>query len=210
MSHRCGCTDAQLALYQNIRWSDKHFTWALGAAARSFGPLSPELVAQACAAWARVCGATFAEADEDSAEIVILVGRGRRAGFDDPRVLAWCEVGPQRDQAGRPRATQLMVNTAIDWDQINLGTVLKHELGHGLCFKHEPEDSDSIMAPAINRNINDPRPVDVQHAQQRYGEPAPKPLTPDPTTPGTKQRIRSSCKTADGRLWVGDLYEVTS
>lgn len=208
MTHRCGCTDAQLALFRDIRWADHKFTWALGSAARSFEPLTPELIQGACDAWSRVCGATFAEADEDAAEIVILVGRGRRAGFDDPRVLAWCEVGPQRDQRGNPRATQLMVSMAVDWGRINLQTTLTHELGHGMCFAHEPEGSDSIMAPAINPIINAPRPVDVRFAQQLYGEPAPKPLTPDPTAPPTtKQRLRAAVQTPDGRKWIGDLLE---
>lgn len=205
---RCGCTDAQLALAIGIRWSDRNFTWAMSQAAMSYDPLEGgAVIARACSLWSRVCGATFGQVDEDAAEIIVLVGRGRRAGFS-PGVLAWCEVGPQRDQRGSPRATQLMFNLDVDWRRINIVTTATHELGHGLCFMHEPEDSDSIMAPAINPNINEPRPIDVQFAQQLYGRPAPKPLTPDPTTPVTKPRIRGVLETPDGRKWRGDFLEV--
>lgn len=209
---RCGVTDAEHAREALNRWGMRHLTYAIEATPRG-RDLSPESAArsirQAFASWSAVCDLTFEEIDSRAAcNLLIGVGRGRRAGFDGPSgTLAWAELPP--DDGHR---SQLQMRFDLDENFVTessasgvlLENVACHEIGHLLGLSHT-RAAGSLMLPTYSPRVSKPQTDDIRRVVERYGERAtPAPDQP-PTIPAIPQSPAKIQVLMDGgQLWQFD------
>jgi hypothetical protein len=186
---RCGMTDEPQHKIGSPHWGVETVTWCLTTHPTGVGltPAAAEgAIAQAFVNWSAVCGLAFKQVqNQQEANIVMGVGRGRRANFDGPSgTLAWMELPNQEDYRGR-------VSGLYDADEpwtlsgqgILLVNVACHEIGHALGLMHS-QSGNQLMSPTYSSRVPAPLSEDVQRIQRLYGPPKQKPDEPPPPTPG--------------------------
>jgi matrix metalloproteinase-11 (stromelysin 3) len=143
------------------------------------------------AIWEQVCGVQFRwEQGNNSADILINVSNSRSEDFGTPgNVLAWAYL-PQ----GSNHTQQLLLklDLAESWSlnaasgSIDLGLVMRHEIGHLLGLDHTSVASQ-LMNPIYNPAIPGPQArYDINETVKRYGLPKIQGPTPGPTEPKPK------------------------
>jgi predicted Zn-dependent protease len=181
----CGTPAFDLAAGAPARWSKSQLLWSVqtdlpGVLHDAFRAA----IAEALAAWAAVCGMTFAEAPS-AAQADILIATGP---IDGPQgILAYSEL-PPASPVHQKYDTGEQWRTAAG-QGIDLPTVACHELGHALGLDHDAQGSGSLMAPYYDPNVSKPQPRDIARAVALYGPPRqtpPSPPAPPPVTPAEK------------------------
>lgn len=170
------------------KWNSKEISYHV---ARTPSGLN-EVEAKACyrrawESWEKVCGIRVTEVpNPERANVLMDVGRGRRADFDGPSgVLAWSQM---------PCGGQTQLLQRYDLDEtfgvtpargvILLENVACHEIGHALGISHiAPSLGQALMNPTYSARIAKPLALDIEEATKRYGKGASLP----PTDPAPKQ-----------------------
>jgi hypothetical protein len=198
---RCGRPDVEEHRIGIPHWAARKLTWALSAYPVGSGLTKAQVDTAfnaAFANWAAVCGLTF-ERIESGAAITMGVGRGNRAGFDGPSgVLAWMELPPQEDFAGK-------LNGLFDQDEpwaiegrgILLINVACHEIGHALGLVHSRR-SDQLMSPTYSSRVPAPLTEDVTRIQAIYG---PSTLPPPDPKPGSMSPAKTQVLMSDNSVY---------
>jgi hypothetical protein len=174
----------------NGRWQTDEVTWNI----ISFHPDIPEAdqlaqAARAFDAWSAVAALKFTRTDSPDANIKInfvdnpsgapgacaaadgFLGRTFFPGTRNGGTVELCDDAP--------------FSLDPDDGQIDLFTVLLHELGHAIGIEHSTEDG-SIMGPAYLGPVAGPALTDARAAQRIYGSPDGS-VTPDRVTlPGAR------------------------
>jgi hypothetical protein len=187
---RCAMPDTPQHKIGKPHWGLETVTWHLSAYPTGVGLTNAAVdaaIAQAFANWSAVCGLSFRQVEtENEANIVMGVGRGRRADFDGPSgTLAWMQLAPTEDFRGQVRGLFDGDEAwAISGRGILLVNVACHEIGHALGLMHS-QRGDQLMSPTYSSGVTKPLNEDTQRVQQLYG-PAkvPTPTQPRPTGPG--------------------------
>lgn len=207
---RCGVSDVHAARDAINRWGLTHLTYAIEATPNG-RDLTPDAAAHAITraftSWSVICGLTFERvSDSDRANLLVGVGRGRRAGFDGPSgTLAWAELPPSDGHRG-----QLQMRFDLDENfvvtesatGIRLENVACHEIGHLVGLSHT-NVGGSLMLPTYSPRISTPQADDIERARTRYGQPkqVPVPLPPTAPSPGP---VKAQVLMGDGSLWQFD------
>lgn len=206
---RCGVTDAQEAREAINRWGIQHLTYSIEATPNGrdlTSEIAAHRIAQAFQSWSGVCGLTFELiSDRQACNLLIGVGRGRRAGFDGPSgTLAWAELPPSDGHRGQ-------LEMRFDLDEnfvaaptasgILLENVACHEVGHLIGLNHT-NVSGSLMLPTYSSRVAKPQSDDVQRAQARYGKPA---STPVPTPIPGERKVEIEMRLDGLEVYAGTL-----
>lgn len=217
ITYVCGHTAAEMASAGTSRWGLKEVSYFVAGYPVGLGMTKRDVDAavEACFGdWQSKCGLSFKRAGgATSANIVMGVGRGQRAGFDGKYgTLAFCYL-PQGDNF----QGQLEMFWDLDepWtvdpgnsNGINFATVTKHELGHGIGISHLNANQypQQLMNPVYNPRISTPQQFDIAQAQDRYGKPIALPIpptTPPTTPPGSSVAV--IVQLPDGSIFKGRI-----
>ncbi len=178
---------AQAVEASGKRWPMNRITWSMDyASARTLAtPLSEDAirgaVRQAFSWWAESLDLEFVEVTS-GANIPM-----RFAGIDGPAgTLAYAYLAD-----GTQKAKELVLDIAERWTvggpasgQINMPTVLAHEIGHALGLGHDDKGSPALMAPVYQARVPREQPRDVDRMVATLGYQR-RPLTPaDGAKPG--------------------------
>ncbi len=185
---RCGFSDAAREMIAEAKWRKKALTYFIAAYVNGLSQADQEaIIRQAWDQWQAVADIKLTKAtSQQTADIVIMTGRGAGQGFDGPSgtlAYAYLPTGDDRqlimrfdlDETwviGNPQGGILLLNVAC------------HEFGHLLGLEHSTK-SQALMAPFYAVGISKPQTVDdIPRIQALYGAAtAPPPTSPPPTTP---------------------------
>lgn len=221
--YKCGHTEAELASAGLSKWGLKEVSYFITGYPVGLGMTRKDVdgAVESCFAdWQSKCGLSFRRAGgADSANIVMGVGRGQRAGFDGPQgILAYCYLPTGDNFQGQ---LEMLWDLDEAWtvdpsnlQGINFATVTKHELGHGIGLSHVSASQypQQLMNPIYNPRISTPQSHDIADAQSRYGKPVvvvPPVQPPTPPTGGSGT-ISAKVQLQDGSIWGGRLTRLPS
>lgn len=191
---RCGCPDIHRERHGSRagnlpRWTKTDLTYHIRDYVRGVSNADQDrMFREAFESWQAVCGITCKKAEVGTTpDIVMIVERGRTAGFDGPSgILAYTYLpdGTDRQMLLHMDGDELWSTTARG-NGIYMRAVLSHELGHDFGLDHSRE-AGALMAPTYNPAVSSPQAIDdIPRATARYGGPK----TQDtPSTPSENRR----------------------
>jgi hypothetical protein len=197
---RCAMPDTPQHKIGKPHWGLETVAWHLTTYPTGVGLTNASVdaaIAQAFANWSAVCGLSFRQVEtEGEANIVMGVGRGRRADFDGPSgTLAWMQLAPSEDFRGQVRG---LYDGDEPWTLSGRGILLVnvacHEIGHALGLMHS-QRGDQLMSPTYSSQVSKPLSEDAQRVQQLYGPakqqpgPTPVPTPGGPSPAATKVQV---------------------
>ncbi len=163
------------------KWDKRHLLWCIVDWIPTIErPVQALVFQQSFAAWSAVCGLTFNQTtDADSADFLILT----REIDGEGGTLATHQL-PHKDRPLRgfydleDKWGTIQPPTSV---RIDLGTVAKHEIGHGVGLPHTNVPR-SLMNSRYDSTINVPQAWEIAEAVKRYGPSIGTP-TPEPDIP---------------------------
>lgn len=159
-----------------------------------------QLLAEAFAAWARVCGIRPREVTDLARASIAIRDKPMGGPYG---VLATCGL-----PCGVPDSMPMPLDvdsSEASWPEDQFRACVVHEIGHGLGLDHAPGGSPNVMAPVLNLAYPVPQPTyDIPQIVARYGTapvtppPTPGPPTPRPPTPPDSEAARVVLVDRDG------------
>lgn len=212
---RCGCSDAQPMAGQIDRWGLSVVSYFIAGYPVGLGLSTSQVeavVAASFASWAAVCGLKFSKApDAQRCNILMDVGRGRRANFDGPGgTLAWCEIPQGSDFRGQINLQWDMeepFTTDPNSNGILLLNTTAHEIGHA-CGLYHNSQPQQLMNPVYNRRISTPQSYEIGEMVARYGKPTAVKPTPNPVPGAGADPVAVKVQCKDGSVWGGQLTRI--
>ena len=204
---RCGHQDHFLEAREfQPKWGVGHLLYHVKHYPTGLDLTKPDvdsLVKAACDDITGNCHITFeATAHETEANIVMLAGRGQRAGFDG--------AGGTLAYAYPPKSANYIGTLTLVWDLdeawssgksrngILFKNVTEHELIHNLGLDHDPTPKQ-LMNAFYTREIATVQSNDRQRLINLYGEPAP--FNPPPPPPATPTDVVSVAVVVNGKSY---------
>jgi hypothetical protein len=208
---RCGMPDTPQHVIGKPHWGLETVTWHLTHYPTGVGltnAIVDQAIGQAFANWSAVCGLSFRQVKTvNEANIVMGVGRGRRADFDGPSgTLAWMQLPNRDDYRGQVQGLfDADENWVISGRGILLVNVACHEIGHALGLMHSRR-GDQLMSPTYSSQVSKPLAEDAQRAVELYGPPKQAPTPPITPAPGDhKVRVLIQLDDDPSQQYIGDL-----
>lgn len=212
---RCGMPDTVWHTIGMPHWGLKRIAWCLTAHPLGSGLTKQQVdttIGLAFSQWSEHCSLEFFQVqDQQQANIIMGVGRGRRADFDGASgVLAWMQLPSQENYRGQLSGLfDGDENWAIEGRGILLLNVACHEIGHALGLVHSRR-SDQLMSPTYSSRVPKPLNEDVERIQKLYGPrtaapvpPVVPPVVPPPAGGPVECEVRIGGPT--GQVFAGTL-----
>lgn len=213
---RCGHPDILAERVEEAKWRKKNLAYCIIKNVSSLdGSRNDELdsqqIALAFSYWAEVADLKFTRTNnQNAADIVFTINRGRAGGFDGPSgTLAYAYLPNGNDgQLSNVRDDDETWITKPNLRGILAVNVLAHEIGHNLGLEHS-KNQGALMAPYYSQGVAKPQQKDdIPRIVNLYGKainPVP-PVDPTPTPPtGT---TKTTIIFVDGKLYDIPGYSI--
>tara|TARA_R110000824_G_scaffold275423_2_gene464091 strand:+ start:1615 stop:2217 length:603 start_codon:yes stop_codon:yes gene_type:complete len=172
---RCGCPSLVRDDGELNKWGINHLTYFIRNRDDDIEPQDWDtVIEQAFNAWSSVADLSFEKTEDESANVMIDIGKGQEYHFDGPMgTLAWAYLPPKddyQDQLLMRFDTDEIWSSSMSRAGILLLNVATHEIGHILGLTHS-EVPKALMAPNYNPMIKEPqKDDDILRIQSLYGE----------------------------------------
>lgn len=172
---RCGCPSLVRADGKLNKWGINSLTYHVRNRDTDIDPqIWDDTICQAFDSWSKVTNLSFEHTEDDSANVMIDIGKGQGDHFDGPMgTLAWAYLPPKDDYKGQLLMrfdTDEIWSSSLSDPGILLLNVASHEIGHILGLTHS-EIPKALMAPHYNPMIKEPQEEDdITRIQSLYGE----------------------------------------
>ncbi len=172
---RCGCPSFIRADGSLNKWGIDHIKYYIRNRDDDLEPQKwDEIIKEAFQSWENVTNLSFEQIEDESANVIIDIGKGQEYHFDGPMgTLAWAFLPPKDNFTGQLLMrfdTDEIWSSSLSDKGILLLNVATHEIGHILGLTHS-EVPKALMAPHYNPMIKEPqKDDDIPRIQSLYGE----------------------------------------